>query len=311
MITTKTVFILGAGASASYGFPFGKELIEKTGGLGSSITDTLSSLGFSGQDIGVFNRTLIKAQTPSINEFLEHNHKFADIGKALISTILIRCENEGNLHSSNDHWYEYLVNKMITSFEDIDKNNISIITFNYDRSFEHYLFSVIKNRFDKSSEEVASKIQKIPIIHVYGRLGFLEWQKNEDNLPIRQYNTLISPEEISKAVECIKIIPENTDDTEEFLIARKLLQESAHIYFLGFGYHPTNMKRLKFPLIGKDKFRIIVAGTSFDFTEEEKDVLAKQYEGIILGPTNYKILEYLRNDPLFHHEEKGKFRGRT
>ena len=39
---------------------------------------------------------------------------------------------------------------MNTPFEDFEKNLVSVITFNYDRSLEQFLFISLKSRYGKS-----------------------------------------------------------------------------------------------------------------------------------------------------------------
>jgi len=58
---------------------------------------------------------------------------------------LIHCEDEAGLFvQATKSWYEYLFNQLTTRFDDFEKNKLSILTFNYDRSLEFYLFTCMR-----------------------------------------------------------------------------------------------------------------------------------------------------------------------
>lgn len=178
MIQKRTVLILGAGASAPYGFPLGQ-------GLLNDICNTLFNkedmkklfweMGFDEEIRNEFIQALRFSGRTSVDAFLEHRKEFLDVGKAAIAAALIPFERHESLFPEDLKWYQYLFMKLNTSFEEFDLNLISIITFNYDRLIEHYLFTALKNSYGQSDERCAEKLSNIPIIHLYGRLGYLPW----------------------------------------------------------------------------------------------------------------------------------------
>jgi hypothetical protein len=95
-----------------------------------------------------FRESFWKSGKPSIDEFLEHRGDFIEVGKLAIAYCLIPYEDEEKLFSPDGHpgdWYQYLVGKMNAPFEDFGKNRLSVVTFNYDRSLEHYLLTTLQN----------------------------------------------------------------------------------------------------------------------------------------------------------------------
>lgn len=58
-------------------------------------------------------------------------------------------------------------------FENIDSifQNITIISFNYDRCIEHYLFNVLRSFADISAADSSEIMKKLEIFHPYGRVG--------------------------------------------------------------------------------------------------------------------------------------------
>ena len=84
MIVRPTVFILGAGASAPYGFPLGSGLIEKI--LHSLQSPEmrpllLRQLDFSHDQISTFGQELRDSPLNSIDAFLDNREEFREIGK--------------------------------------------------------------------------------------------------------------------------------------------------------------------------------------------------------------------------------------
>ena len=75
----------------------------------------------------------------------QHNFKYERIGKIAIALELCPYENENILlGDQNGHWMKYLWHRMLSEVSrpsDLLKNKLSVLTFNYDRSLEHYLYT--------------------------------------------------------------------------------------------------------------------------------------------------------------------------
>ena len=126
-------------------------------------------------------------------------------------------------------------------FSDFGKNQLTFITFNYDRSLEHFLYTALIHKYGKTTEEVAAILNDIPIIHVHGILGKLPWQISGTNAS-RPYNNLSGAKEIQSAADQIIIVSEGEDTSAEFQEASNLLKSANRIYFLGFGYNDNNLR---------------------------------------------------------------------
>ncbi len=79
-------------------------------------------------------------------------------------------------------------------------------------------------------------------------------------------------------IDNIKIVSEDiTDRDKEFSAAKTLLTDAEQIYFLGFGYAPTNMHRLNIEhLAGKNE---IVVGSGYGLTANEVASIIKAGKG--------------------------------
>jgi hypothetical protein len=249
VITEPTVLILGAGASYPYGFPTASELkglicdaFSNPDTFGSRLLGDNSD--YNRDQIFDFRQAFWRAGQPSIDSFLEYRKDLLGIGKLAIAYCLVPFEDEKSLYMPvpqhlGGHWYEYLSVKLTADFDHFSDNKLSIITFNYDRSLEHYLFLALQNLHRKSAEECAKKLAEIPIIHVYGQLGKEPYPqpKSRDYDPD---NTRFI--HVARAAAGITLLHEEAGDLE---IARKFLNDAAKICFLGFSYHPLNLKRLQ------------------------------------------------------------------
>lgn len=181
MITRPTVFVLGAGASCSYGFPSGRELIFQiydrvrkkcTGMVAGGVKHWL---GFEIDTVLRCAQELVSSEIPSVDLFLENRQEYRDIGKALIATALIPYEGEKRLERRNEkhEWLEYLFGHMVTKRESFEGNHVSFITFNYDRSVEQFFSKALTSSFGLKQAELQEMLKIVPIVHVHGLLGKL------------------------------------------------------------------------------------------------------------------------------------------
>jgi len=181
MITTPTVLVLSAGASYPYGFPTAKGLKEliceqfsSTRATASQLISCLNPEGseYAPEEFSTFRDAFLKSGQPSVDAFLQRRPEFLGVGKLAIAFCLMPFEREEKLyHPDGKDWYEYLSVKLNSSFEEFGENKLSIITFDYDRSLEHYLLNSLINLHGKTRDECVKALAQIPIVHVYGHLG--------------------------------------------------------------------------------------------------------------------------------------------
>ena len=169
-------------------------------------------------------------------------------------------------------------------FTKIGNEKISVITFNYDRSLEHYVFENLYGLLENSGiqrKELADVINHIPFIHVYGSLGKLPWQVGVygnapylmgGNPSFVQYGGSDTPPFTSRKdfLKVIQLMYEERKSNPEILAAKKLIAEADRIFFLGFGYDPINLEILGLPdLLTSQQ----IYGTAYGCTESEIDYI--------------------------------------
>jgi hypothetical protein len=309
MITLPTVLVLGAGASADYGFPLGRGLLlQVCRSLGVRHKDvglkkTLLDLGFARGEIGAFAAELRFSMQPSVDAFLENRPEYMDVGKAAIAGCLIPCENLRRLFHRSDEkltWYEYLLNQMRASIDEFKSNQISFVTFNYDRSLEYFFYTALESTYGMGEERAVELLSSIPIIHVYGQLGLPHYLSENG----RTYGSEVTQETIEKCVAEIKIIPELADETEEFRQAHKLISKAKRLCFLGFGYHRTNVLRLRV----NEKFPgNMLLGSAYKMEDDERRRIKGLFgpffkapkKGFRLGSAHEDALNFIRKHPVF------------
>lgn len=278
MISLPTVFIVGAGASHPYGFPIGSELrnlvidplrkvpVRDRVVRRAAHSSVIESLGLDDK-YQVFVRALRSSGYSSVDQFLEKNSGFTDIGTLAIALALVPCEQPARLIPPaaplKDHWYEVLVEMLEVGTPRYLRNRVTVVTYNYDRSLEAYLSLVIRNRLRGArSETVEKHVSHIPVIHLHGQLGDLRTRPYSDEL-----------DQIQLAAAGIKVIHAVNPRTPEFRAAHAALSGAKRIYFLGFGYNETNLTRLKvfneeWPG-GLVEDICIVRGTSLNMSEKQ------------------------------------------
>lgn len=242
-----TTLVLGAGSSKAFGFPVGSELRKKLLELKEPHRRGLcvsAGLMEPPGELDEFIDAFRRSQMESIDAFLARRSAYIDIGKRAIATILLEIENESSLYQSEpeDCWHRYLFNRIsVERWENINFENLAVITFNYDRSFETFLLGAFQASYGVSLEEAANALRGIRIFHVYGRLGS-PFPDDGDHIP---YGVNIDPGRVELAAHGIRVIPEGRDDFAALLGARNALVKANRIVFLGFGFDQTNLERLK------------------------------------------------------------------
>jgi hypothetical protein len=292
MINIPTTFILGAGASVDYLYPSGVGLMERVVRQlktpGGPEWKALLDLGHRKAHLSKFADDLYLSGRSSVDAFLEHRRDYIEVGKDAMAYILVQFEELVTLFRIQDNWYQYLFENMNAPFERFSENRLSIITFNYDRSFETYFFNALQKSYKKNDSEVADVLRRIPIVHVYGKLGELPWQSANG----REYSPTQHLGRIRDAASGIRIIHETDNVDQVFAEARQILQATKRIIFLGFGYHKINLQRLN---MGQLK-GVEIFGSCLGLTDVEHISVGREFKPnrITLKGRGWRNIEFLR-----------------
>lgn len=304
MFNRKVVFILGAGASCPYGFPDGRKLIED---IKESLEKNEGSYipHFGEKPWRDFQRQLKLSGTSSIDEFLTNNPKHDAIGRYSIVFQLMYAESEHKLMSqTGGAWYPHLFDALKTGVRSIDLKPVSFITFNYDRSLEHYLWLRLTEDYGLEFTEASMVMDDLQIVHIHGQMGRLPWQDSSVSEVVNGYEKKPEGlEHIAKVSTCLRIIHEAHEQTTVAgETACSLIEEAEAVFFLGFGFSRENMEKIGFRS-GADQKRgknIAIEGSAMGWTPTEIEDFKRRYPGFSLGHPIHGSIEYLRNSQLFY-----------
>ena len=297
MLSKRTVLVLGAGASKPYFFPVGRELLRRVvRGLrkpSTILSRQLQVCGHKKNEAESFSHALVRAQQPSVDAFLERRPEFLEIGKLAIASELILVEQENYLlptftdfEGHEGRWYDYLFGMMGASVEEFETNNLSVVTFNYDRSFEHALFLFLKHN-NKLDDEAAEQLRsKVPVIHVHGELGGRRYKP-----AIPAAGEPMDGAVVYQSAGSIRVVHESVQDDPEFAEARRLLQQAEVVCILGFAYHRQNVERLRLHQLDP---RLTLFGTALSLGTAEKNRAERVVKRRITLYGSLDALQFLR-----------------
>ncbi|MCX5800890.1 MAG: hypothetical protein NTX17_05825 [Candidatus Eisenbacteria bacterium] len=249
MIQRRTVLILGAGASKPYGLPLGYELRDDvlTLSANSAYEKLYRQFGIADTEFLDFHHDLSESGSPSVDAFLEERPKWTDVGRSAIALCLLSFEYRAKHklfppHQPRDHWYEILWSRLkAPSWVAFKKQPVHIVTFNYDRSLEHYLCHVLCNNYSIRPETAR---ERLSILHVHGSLG------NYDG----SFGDPVNDDMYKAAAGSIRVVHEANIEHSDFVQTRRLISSAELVLFIGFGYHKANMGKLGFGPKLRDRF---------------------------------------------------------
>ena len=182
--------------------------------------------------------------------------------------------------------------------KDGKSQKLTILTFNYDRSLEYYLFEAFRATLHLSVAQAKTILSEIEIIHLHGSIGRLPWQDGGESA--YDYATEFNFLKIDTCAGGIRIIHENDEQDAGFVRAREVLGTADRVMFLGFGYNPTNIRRLIFDgwLARREAFKI--AGSIMGPTPQEAEgIKSLLWEKLWFPKFGGDCLETLRHAPSY------------
>lgn len=279
---TRSVFVIGAGASCEFSLPSG-EMLKRS--IASKLNFSMDDLGrYHGGDSEIrlaltlksnenptFNNwidstSLISRAMPlasSIDNFLNiHSDnevvKFA--GKAAIVKSIIEAEKASSLYydplsgdgkqirfkNCENTWLNSFFKSVTTNcpVSELHKRfkNLTFIIFNYDRCIEHFLLHAIMLYYNVDAETSANILSHLQIYHPYGTVGSLPYIGATAHT---EFGATLEPNHIIRLSTNINTFTEgsNKPDTE-LSDMREILSRANQIIFLGFAFHEINMDLL-------------------------------------------------------------------
>jgi hypothetical protein len=301
----KTLFVIGAGASAEIGMPTGYELKKNICDLLSlkeqRSTDKISTTSLfhfafqilTKRDMDEKDKYLKAAKTISeglmteisIDNFIDKHSSDSYIvktGKLAIALALLKNERSSSIFNKNDSinlshiletWYIPCYQKITENcqLQDLPERlkDIHFIIFNYDRCFEYIFLYLFMKNYNIEKKDAYTILSNMNIYHPYGTIGdILNLRYGEE---IREQTLISLSDKIRTFTETI------SEESQEYKNIVSIGCSVEQVVFLGFAYHKQNLQLL-FPDISKTKFYCY--GTGLGISDKERlDI----YHKLLLG----------------------------
>lgn len=199
----------------------------------------------------------------SIDNFID-DHKENDLialcGKLAIVRSILMEENQSllfprnrqtnqtiDLSSLNKTWYPQFFKLLIGNCEKQNLiqrfKNVTLIIFNYDRCVEQFLFHALKIYYKINDDAAAKLISSLNIYHPYGKIGTLPW---ENRIGFIDFGATPSADNLLTQSRQIRTFTEGVDPSSSDIVEiRNHIINAPRLVFLGFAFHPLNMKLLE------------------------------------------------------------------
>ena len=202
----------------------------------------------------------------SIDRYLNlhrDNQAAVDVAKLAISRAILAAEQNSSLsedgldltsiwqaNNRNPHWLHELFLRLqddapLTEIEKVF-SNLTIITFNYDRVIEHYLFHALRALGNLDNGEAARAMSRLNIVHPYGKIGRLPWQPEDGSpdLPFG-YRRALAPHMLIASAQRLRTFTETVDDDDVIAAIHAGILTAEQIVFLGFSFLPQNLDLMR------------------------------------------------------------------
>lgn len=320
MLRDRTLFIVGAGASAEYKMPVGDELKwsivqalhnvpeegpSALGRMRGAIEQYAYEIGYSQSEIFADARKLANGlmQATSIDSYIEnlrqHNPRIAVLGKIGIAACLLDRERSSPLFSHagkpvafqnlGNTWLNKLFQIMVEGQSVSTLNTLfdraTFVIFNYDRCVERFLECSLQNYFGLADSEARELVKGCTILHPYGTLG--PWGKPGENPEAVGFGalgagpTFTSQRLLKVAENDLRTYSEYIEDADEIARNQVALAATQTIVYLGFAFHRQNVGLLS-RIVPRGKSRVLA--TTFKVPEPANEVIVDDIFSIMKVP---------------------------
>lgn len=297
---------MGAGASCELGFPSGSTLLENISGSLDFINDgfklvrgdkklynVLHKIADDKTPVGFYLGSASKIKEAAhlglsidnVIHQLDHDPLVPVCAKLAIARQILIAENNSPLQIDRRRrdtialaplratWLGRFVQILVqdkrrSELDDIFAN-VTLISFNYDRTIRRFMPFALSSQFGISDDEAQALTRKLRIYHPYGSLGPLPWEGCDNGVDFGGHDN----DELQSVAKNLRTFTEQVDDGDELSEMRIVLSTAKRVVFLGFGYHRQNVE-----LLTKDVLpdAVSVFGTSMGLSPSDEEVVKGQ-----------------------------------
>ena len=300
------MFVIGAGASFELGLPLGTTLLEEIGSSLNYTEDHFGRSGDA--DRRIYRELELEAQQRQVNvgdymraawrvrdaahlglsiDNVIHQQNddplFAWCGKLAIAQRILTAESKSSLRLHDNQrritWPEvrgtWLGGFAQLLVQDVEKknvagifDNVSVVSFNYDRTIKRFLPFALSSQFALSNRGAEELTSKLRVFHPYGSLGSLPWEGRVE--PVEFGCQRCSLASVAKN---ILTFTEGVEDDENLDDMKSTISKAKRVVFLGFGYLAQNMELISRNVDGQAEQ---VLGTSFGLSDPDQELVKNQ-----------------------------------
>jgi hypothetical protein len=259
----------------------------------------------------------------SIDNFIDSHReepRIAMCGKLAIARCILEAEKKSilfvdrtNVYNSLD--FEAADKTWLTPFfrlltencqkKDIEArlHRVGIISFNYDRTIEHFLFHALQRYYRESAGWASKTVKALDIHHPYGKVGSLPWIDRQQSIDFGETPEVQQLIQLSKQ---LLTFSEGTNaDKGSIDLIRRDIANAKRLAFLGFAFHPLNME----VLFGGSQWDLQtnsrpVLGTALKVSPSDVEVIAKAIRHLSKRELDMPVLRDLTCSALFHEYQR-------
>jgi hypothetical protein len=255
MVTKENVvLVVGAGASVPYGYDAAanmtKGIIEHSRDENSKMCKMVRLAVKGDPDPHQLGRALDLSDEESIDAFLERecNRVYRDVGRACIAWYMLHQEAAVLRKAviAEEDWIKILINRLrqdVRTPSQLALNRVRIITFNFDYLIERRWRSVMVHGMRLQGKELDDACNSLEVIHVNGCMTAAQTPTRR----LREFGDDFDYGYVKACYPHIGLFHDERQGDEACDKAADALFESNVVAFLGFSFHPTNLRRIGIP----------------------------------------------------------------
>jgi hypothetical protein len=201
-------------------------------------------------------------QAISIDNFIDSHRsdeRIAFCGKLAIARCILEAEagstlmvDRGNIHNKLNFsalastWFNVFFQLLTENCqkEELPERfqKLAVVSFNYDRCLEHYLYFALQNYYSITPKEAAHMLASLEIHHPYGKVGALPWMTQSEAI---EYGDTPDPAKLIAISKLLRTFTEGTDPSVSNIESiRATVAGARRLLFLGFAFHRLNLDLL-------------------------------------------------------------------
>jgi hypothetical protein len=314
MRNQQTLFIVGAGASNEAGLPLAKDLIDivarkldfgiekeilRQGTGDTDILDILQQHTQTREGIETYFNAAQRVRagiiySNSIDSFIfdhRHDRNIQLCGKLAIAKTILEAERKSklfiaeangdfsDLNGLRDTWFFDLAKNITDGVAKTEVERIfqkvSFIIFNYDRCLEHFMYHALRHRYGLDEQMARSVMKTLKVIHPWGTIASLPWE--DEGVP---FGFTANRANMQLMLSRIKTYADDKRDSDTQLAIIEEIRRADTLVFLGFSYHPENMRLLN-AANGCSAEQIF--GTAKGISDSDIEVISEEIRSMVGG----------------------------